>query len=120
MSFRSWRKLGHVFLCEPQSLMYKKGFAMKFEEMKVLEKSIVPIYEKNCIDGSNFHEPVVNARELWKALESRQDFSTWVKKRLHDIDAEESLDYCLLHEKMEQPSGANLDDQAAFLPEKTA
>lgn len=36
---------------------------MKFEEMKILEKSIVPIYEKNCIDGSNFHEQVVNARQ---------------------------------------------------------
>ena len=48
---------------------------MKFEEMKVLEKSIVPIYEKNCIDGSNFHEQVVNARELWKALGSKQEYA---------------------------------------------
>lgn len=79
---------------------------MKFEEMKILEKSIVPIYEKNCIDGSNFHEQVVNARELWKALESKQDFSTWVKKRLQEVDAEENRDYTLLHIKMEQVSGA--------------
>lgn len=79
---------------------------MKFDEMKVLERSIVPIYEKNCIDGSNFHEPVVDARELWRALGSKQDFSTWVKKRLQEIDAEENKDYCLLHKKMEQVSGA--------------
>lgn len=79
---------------------------MKHDEMKVLEKSIVPIYEKNCIDGSSSNEQVVNARELWRALESRQDFSTWVKKRLQDVDAEKGRDYCLLHEKMEQPSGA--------------
>lgn len=79
---------------------------MKFEEMKVLEKSIVPIYEKNCIDGSNFHEQVVNARELWRVLGSKQDFSTWAKKRLQEVDAEENRDYCLLHKKMEQPSGA--------------
>lgn len=26
---------------------------MKFDDMKVLEKSIVPVYEKNCVDGSN-------------------------------------------------------------------
>lgn len=78
---------------------------MKFEEMKVIEKSIVPIYEKNCIDGSNFHEQVVNARELWKALESKQDFSTWVKRRLQEVDAEKNLDYTLLHVKMEQVSG---------------
>lgn len=79
---------------------------MKFDEMKVLEKSIVPIYEKNCIDGSNLHEQVVNARDLWKALESKQDFSTWIKRRLQDVDAEENLDYILLHKKMEQVSGA--------------
>lgn len=79
---------------------------MKFEEMKVIEKSIVPIYEKNCIDGSNFHEQVVNARELWRVLESKQDFSTWVKRRLQEVDAEENLDYTLLHVKMEQVSGA--------------
>ena len=52
---------------------------MKFDEMKVLEKSIVPIYEKNCIDGSNFHEPVIDARELWTALKVGRDFSHWVK-----------------------------------------
>lgn len=51
---------------------------MKFYDMKVLEKSIVPVYEKNCVDGSNFHEQVVNARELWKALEIGRDFSNWV------------------------------------------
>ena len=79
---------------------------MKFEEMKVIEKSIVPIYEKNCIDGSNFHEQVVNARELWKALESKQDFSTWVKRRIQEVDTEENRDYTLLHVKMEQVSGA--------------
>ena len=79
---------------------------MKFEEMRVLEKSIVPIYEKNCIDGSNFHEQVVNARELWRELGSKQDFSTWVKKRLQEVDAEENRDFVLLHIKMEQVSGA--------------
>lgn len=79
---------------------------MRFEAMKLLEKSIVPIYEKNCVDGSNFHEQVVNARELWKALGSKQDFSTWAKKRLREVDAVENQDYCLLHKKMEQVSGA--------------
>lgn len=75
---------------------------MKFEEMKVLEKSIIPIYEKNCINGSNFHEQVVNARELWAALKVRRDFSTWVKGRLEEVGAVENLDYCLLPEIGEQ------------------
>lgn len=75
---------------------------MKFDEMKVIEKSIVPIYEKNCIDGSNFHEQVVNARELWKALKVGRDFSNWVKDRLEAIGATENLDYCLLAKSGEQ------------------
>ena len=48
----------------------------------------------------------VNARDLHKVLESRQDFSTWIKKRLEETDALESVDYMLLHKKMEQVSGA--------------
>ena len=74
----------------------------KFDEMTVLENSIIPIYEKNCIDGSNLHEQVVDARELWQWLESKQDFSTWVKKRLEDVDAIENTDYLTLHKKMER------------------
>jgi len=85
---------------------------MKFDEMKVLEKSIVPIYEKNCIDGSNFHEQVVNARELWKALKVGRDFSTWIKGRIEEVGAVENLDYCLLPEMGEQKGrgGANRID----------
>lgn len=75
---------------------------MKFDEMKVLEKSIVPIYEKNCIDGSNFHEQVVNARDLWRALKVGRDFSTWVKGRIEEVGAVENLDYCLLPQIGEQ------------------
>lgn len=66
---------------------------MRFEAMKLLESSIVPIYEKNCVDGSNFHEQVVNSRELWKALGAKTEYSHWVKRRLEDIDAEEHKDY---------------------------
>lgn len=46
----------------------------------------------------------VNARDLWQTLESKQDFSTWVKSRLDGF--EEGRDY-LLHKFVEQvPSGA--------------
>lgn len=48
----------------------------------------------------------VSARELHRGLESKQDFSTWIKKRLDDIGAIDGTDY-LLHKKMEQlDSGA--------------
>lgn len=72
----------------------------KFDEMVVLENSIIPIYEKNCIDGSNLHEQVVSARELWLFLESRQEFANWVKKRLEDVDAIENVDYCTIDKKI--------------------
>ena len=75
---------------------------MKIDEMKVLEKSIIPIYEKNCIDGSNFHEQVVDARELWKVLGVGRDFSHWVKERLEAIGAVENTDFCLLAQNGEQ------------------
>lgn len=48
----------------------------------------------------------VSARDLHTGLESKQDFSTWIKKRLEDLGAIENIDY-LLHKKKEQlESGA--------------
>ena len=34
----------------------------------------------------------VNARDLHAVLESKQDFSTWIKKRLDEVDALENVD----------------------------
>lgn len=49
-------------------------------------------------------QETVNARELHEFLESKQDFSTWIKARIDGF--EENSDY-LLHKFMEQlPSGA--------------
>ena len=33
-------------------------------------------------------QPTVNARELWKALQSKQQFSDWIKNRLADFEAD--------------------------------
>ena len=48
----------------------------------------------------------VSARELHEFLESKQDFSTWIKNRVEQYDFVENQDYILLHKKMEQVSGA--------------
>lgn len=40
--------------------------------------------KKSVINGEE--QMAVNARELWKALESKQDFSTWIKNRLADFE----------------------------------
>lgn len=43
----------------------------------------------------------VNARELHGFLESKQDFSTWIKNRIREYDFAENVDYIRLHKKME-------------------
>ncbi|MDP8051020.1 antA/AntB antirepressor family protein [Pasteurella atlantica] len=48
----------------------------------------------------------INARELHQFLESKQDFSTWIKNRIKQYDFSENVDYILLHKKMEQVSGS--------------
>lgn len=56
-------------------------------DLKVIENEIVPVYETE--KGIK----VVNGRELHAVLESKQDFSTWVKRRLAECDAEENEDF---------------------------
>lgn len=66
----------------------------------VIEASIIPIYESKCIDGSNLHEQVINARELWEYLESKRQFGNWVQQRINDVDAIENLDYVTINKKI--------------------
>ena len=47
----------------------------------------------------------VNARELHEFLESKQDFSTWIKNRINDYDFVENQDFAVSHKKMENPQG---------------
>ena len=43
----------------------------------------------------------VNARELHSFLESKQDFSTWIKNRIVKYDFIENQDFIKVHKKME-------------------
>ena len=43
----------------------------------------------------------VSARELHAFLESKQDFSTWIKNRIADYDFVENQDFVRFHKKME-------------------
>ena len=49
------------------------------------------------------NEPVetVNARELHSFVESKQDFSTWIKNRIEKYEFVENQDFIKLHKKME-------------------
>ena len=64
---------------------------------------LIPLHLQT-IDGNAIE--TVSARELHSFLESRQDFSTWIKNRIEKYEFVENADY-LLHKFMEQtPSGA--------------
>ena len=64
---------------------------------------LIPLHSQT-IDGNAVE--TVSARELHAFLQSKQDFSTWIKNRVEQYDFVENQDYTLLHKKMEQVSGA--------------
>ena len=45
--------------------------------------------------------PTVNARDLHGFLESKQDFSTWIKSRISKYNFTEGVDFVRFHKKME-------------------
>ena len=49
----------------------------------------------------------VNARELHIFLESRQDFSTWIKKRLEKLRLQENKDFCTAPQTYGTANGGN-------------
>ena len=61
------------------------------------------IIRPTLINGAEVNS--VNARDLHAVLESKQDFSTWIKKRLDEVDAVENVDYIVFHKKMENLEG---------------
>ena len=59
---------------------------------------LIPLHSQT-IDGNAVE--TVNARELHTFLESKQDFSTWIKNRIADYDFVENQDFVRFHKKME-------------------
>lgn len=70
------------------------------DDLKVLESELVPVYETTT------GEKVVYGKDLHKELEVKTDFSTWIKRRFNECDAQEKADYDLLPKIEEQVSGA--------------
>ena len=50
----------------------------------------------------------VSARELHVFLESKQDFSTWIKNRIEKYEFVENQDFVSLHKKMEREIGGTV------------
>ena len=59
--------------------------------------------QSQTINGNTVE--TVNARELHAFLESKQDFSTWIKNRINEYDFTENQDFVVFHKKMENPNG---------------
>lgn len=55
---------------------------------------------KTNIDGAEVNS--VNAREIHSYINSNQDYSDWIKKRLKSLGAVENIDYVIFHKKMEK------------------
>lgn len=51
----------------------------------------------------------VNARDLHVFLESKQDFSTWIKARIEQYEFVENQDFTRLHRKMEANNATIID-----------
>ena len=57
---------------------------------------LIPLHSQT-IDGNAVE--TVSARELHEFLESKQDFSTWIKNRIEQYDFVENQDFLVVTEK---------------------
>lgn len=62
------------------------------ENLKVIENELVPVYETS--EG----EKVVYGSELHKVLGVKSRYNDWIRNRIKDCDAQESLDYQVTRE----------------------
>ena len=62
-------------------------------------QQIIPIGKS---DFAGCPKQTVNARELHAFLDSKQDFSTWIKARIAEYDFVEHQDFVLFHNFMEK------------------
>lgn len=59
---------------------------------------LIPLHSQTINDNAI---ETVSARELHAFLESKQDFSTWIKNRIEKYEFVENQDFVKLHKKME-------------------
>ena len=66
---------------------------------------LIPL-QPQTIDGATVE--TVSARELHSFLESRQDFSNWIKNRIERYEFVENQDYISLNKKIERVVGGTV------------
>lgn len=89
--FAPYRKQGEWFDIDFETL--KTALDSFFQEVVTpTPKPIIAI--ANHAISENQDEPAVNARELHAWLESKRDFSNWIKQRIAEYGFVEAHDYC--------------------------
>lgn len=78
--------------------------------MNRYDRGFLSIFYLNMEEIVKIHETkqgsrVVSARDLHEYLQSKQDFSDWIKKRIKKYDFKEGIDYTSFHKKMERDNG---------------
>jgi anti-repressor protein len=71
-----------------------------------MNTNLIPVFESTI---NSEVVQTVNARELHAFLESKQDFSTWIKARINQYEFVENQDFIRFHRKMEA-NNATLTD----------
>ena len=84
----------------------RKGESNMEQKLQLMENSIIPIYQGRAINGDYAHEQLVDARDLWEVLESKQQFANWIKTRLSQFNFVEGEDYSTVHEFIKRETGA--------------
>ena len=65
-------------------------------DLKLIESKLVPVYETST------SEKVVYGTELYECLESKRQYTDWIKERLSDCDAKENKDFQTFSQKNEK------------------
>lgn len=66
------------------------------DNLMLIENGLIKVYRTDT------GEYVVDGRELWRGLGSKQEFTNWVKKRLKDCDAVENEGYFSFDKKIKR------------------
>lgn len=74
----------------------------ELSSIRKIDNELVPIL-KQAIGNEEVN--AVNARDLHKTLESKQDFSTWIKARIEKLKLTQGRDFEVFHKIMENSNG---------------
>lgn len=69
-------------------------------ELILFENGLVPVYK------TDQGEYVVDGRELWEGVQSKQEFANWIKKRFMECDAIKDVDFTSFDKIIERETGA--------------